>query len=94
MKYISGKSRRRIAKRQRTKKRFFKGGYMVVSDFKTIAPATWDKIMALSGTSESRRAGPYLTTSCSATSWAASGVEFDSSGGGGTSRRARALVRP
>ena len=46
--YVSGKSRRRIENSQRMKKRFFKGGYLVISDLKFMTPAMWDAAANLS----------------------------------------------
>lgn len=47
MKHISGKSRRRMENRERMKKRFFKGGHMVVNELKTIDPETWERLKAV-----------------------------------------------
>jgi hypothetical protein len=48
VRYVSGKSRRRIENSQRMKKRFFKGGYMVISELKFMTPAMWDAAANLS----------------------------------------------
>lgn len=47
MKHISGKSRRRLEIRQRMKKRFFKGGHMVIDEARTIDPETWERLKAV-----------------------------------------------
>ena len=44
MKHVSGKSRRRVEVRQRTKKRFFKGGFMVIDEIRTIDPSVWARL--------------------------------------------------
>lgn len=47
MKHISGKSRRRMEIRQRMKKRFFKGGFMVVNEARGIDPEMFARLRAV-----------------------------------------------
>lgn len=46
-KHVSGKTLRRIRNRERTKKRFFKGGYMVIDELRSIDPETWERLKAV-----------------------------------------------
>jgi hypothetical protein len=46
-KHVSGKSRRRAEVRQRTKKRFFKGGHIVIDEMRNIDPEAWTRLKAV-----------------------------------------------